>query len=272
MMNFKKIFFNFLLINSIIPTIQANIIQAIEYNDLEGMQAAFNQNPASFFEPFLDTLETMSPIHKAAMTARDPRVLQLLLQAEANINQRSETGRTPLFYALKYNPNPDMALFLINQGADTNARDNSGEHVFLSAIYPEVHRSDIDKAKLETAMIRHGLDLSNLFPITRPETRNLPSNIPPQAQEQSIRPTQILNNEDICGVCLEPVTTLAENNIQIYKTACCKQFLCGNCIRDIQASGRRISCPFCRAEPLDLDTVEISTNGTTQQAVVAYTI
>lgn len=276
-MNFKKIFFSFLLICGFAPTVQAGILQAIEYNDLEAMKAAYNQNPSTFVEPFLDNnvLEIISPIHKAAMTARDPKVLNLLLNFGANINKRSESGKTPLFYALKYNPNPEIALFLINQGADTNARDNFGKHVFLSVNEPEVYRSNIERAAILTAMMHHGLDLSNLFSVNQNNTANT------SAIERVTTPTveriisrenvQLLTDEDICGVCLNSIKELAESNVTVYKTACCKQFLCKNCTDNIVGSGRLISCPFCRRKGLDLDFVQVNINPETQE-VTATTL
>ncbi|MBP6891980.1 ankyrin repeat domain-containing protein [Candidatus Babeliales bacterium] len=240
-MNLKKIFFSFLLINGLVPTIQANIIDSIINNDIEGMKRDYNENNTSFVQAFKDPNlgEIISPIHKAAMTADDPKILELLLYKGAHINKKSELGKTPLYYALTYNPNTDIARFLIDNGADVTTIGNYGgdNNIIFQVNNPNVYRSYKDKKEL--------LELIKAIVFSNP---------------------QYLNDEDRCIVCYESIKTLAQDNVQNYKTNCCKQFLCATCISGIKESGRTISCPFCRQNPLKVNPVMVNIDNDTNQA------
>ena len=61
------------------------------------------------------------PVHTAT-----PAVLPFLLQAGADVNARDRLGRTPLFYARS----PEHAQMLLQAGADIQARDNRGDTAF----------------------------------------------------------------------------------------------------------------------------------------------
>ncbi|MBP6891979.1 ankyrin repeat domain-containing protein [Candidatus Babeliales bacterium] len=297
-MNFKKTYLSFLLISGLVPTIQADIVQSITNNDIKGMKHDYNNNNNSFVEPFMDTdlLEIISPIHKAAMTTNDPKVLELLFSKGAHINKKSELGKTPLYYALTYNPNTDIALYLIDKGANVNAHDNFGKHVFFSINQPKIFRSDIDRAKILTKMTHRGLNLSNLFntftmntpAMDQNNTENLKSIDNPYVTEEQLQremiqkyeensfenlmnlfenekrniytneQTQVLTDEDVCGVCLGEVTALAKDNIKNYKTDCCNQFLCTNCIQKMNNANKTTECPYCRENPLIVSPVSIN--------------
>jgi ankyrin repeat protein len=69
-------------------------------------------------------LATGAPLHDAA--AADDRLLALkLLKAGADINERDETGATPLFVAARMGLYEMVDLLVLNQ-ADTSIRDNDG--------------------------------------------------------------------------------------------------------------------------------------------------
>lgn len=253
-MNFKKIF-GFFLILSTISTIQSSIRQSM-LNTLDDYKMAYNENDPSFSDPFLDSrsLEIIFPIHHAAMNTNDPRVLRLLLDKGANINKRSESGKTPLFYALKYNPNTEIALFLLENGANPNALDNFGVNAFAFVDQNEVSRSDRDKEQLTRRMLHHGLNDPNAISAVN-NTATAP---------EPVIQRQILTDEDVCGVCLSSIKELTEAGVQIYKTDCCKQFLCKNCTDAMINSHRSISCPFCRRQPLNVNPLYITVNPETQ--------
>jgi hypothetical protein len=54
------------------------------------------------------------------------KVINVLLEAGANINAKDSQGRNPLFYAVKQG-NKDMVALLLNHGVDYYAADNSGD-------------------------------------------------------------------------------------------------------------------------------------------------
>ena len=67
--------------------------------------------------------EGWTPLMFAAANAKDPRALELLLNASADVHAKSKRGRTPLTYAARYNPNPEVLRALLEAEADINAKD-----------------------------------------------------------------------------------------------------------------------------------------------------
>ena len=63
----------------------------------------------------------LKPLHFAAMWARDPAVVPLLVQAGADVNARDGSRRTPLHRAAEKSSNPAMITALIDAGADVHA-------------------------------------------------------------------------------------------------------------------------------------------------------
>ena len=119
--------------NTTMPLNPKQVQKAIKNNDIESLKEAYNQNPENLFEPFPDittTLEDIYPIHKAAMTAKDPLILDLLFEKGANVNKQSESGKTPLFYAIQFNENPEIAHYLIKKGANLTKKDTHGNNLF----------------------------------------------------------------------------------------------------------------------------------------------
>lgn len=203
-MNLKKILFSFALIISIMPTIQASMADAIGNNDIKTIERLFKQDPYSLFDPIIDpiTSEIMAPIHKAAMAAQDTRILELLLQNGALINALSKNGKTPLFYALNYNSNPNIATFLINQGAILPVTSDT-EKMNLGEIYEELLKAKearlFKKQEIEAFidlktknsiffkaitspegarfLLQLGLNLSNIYSTDRSHVNSFPRDI-----------------------------------------------------------------------------------------------
>ena len=67
-----------------------------------------------------------TPLHEAAANASNPAVIELLAAAGANVNARDANGHTPLHSAAWNNHHPEIATALIAAGADVNARDPDG--------------------------------------------------------------------------------------------------------------------------------------------------
>ena len=63
----------------------------------------------------------LKPLHLAAMWARDPAVVPLLVRAGADVNARDGDHRTPLHRAAEKNNDPAMITALIDAGADVHA-------------------------------------------------------------------------------------------------------------------------------------------------------
>ncbi len=67
-----------------------------------------------------------TPLHEAAAYASDPAAIELLVEAGADVNAHDANGYTPLHSAAWFNPRPEITTALIAAGADVNARDPEG--------------------------------------------------------------------------------------------------------------------------------------------------
>lgn len=205
-------------------------------------------------------------LHEIVQNAENLELIQSLVdQGQLNINEPDEVGKTPLFYAIENNTDPSIALFLIENGADVNAQDNFGTTIFLTVINNITN--PIVLSKLITKMNRHGLDFSNAVPNFRERRMELPTQFItrtpvakqiPLAKQTLTSEPQNLTEEDVCMICLDPVTTPGK---EISQTDCCRHFLCKNCEKGLQRSGRTIACPNCRQRnPFSVHPLAITHN------------
>ena len=63
----------------------------------------------------------------AAVNARDPEIVSILLKAGGSVNERTASGSTPLMLAARFNDNPEIVSALLAAGADLSARDSFGK-------------------------------------------------------------------------------------------------------------------------------------------------
>ncbi len=68
-------------------------------------------------------------LHLAANSSKNPKVIDALLAAGANIDARNYLGETALVMAVNSNPETKISTELIKCGADINARDYQGHSV-----------------------------------------------------------------------------------------------------------------------------------------------
>jgi uncharacterized protein len=61
----------------------------------------------------------------AAVMSGNPRIVEKLIQAEANLNLADKDGKTALIYATFFNKN-DLVKLLIQAGVDKNSKDTDG--------------------------------------------------------------------------------------------------------------------------------------------------
>lgn len=89
-------------------------------------------------------METPSDVGKAvhlAATSFNPEILALLVKRGADIEVERDDKMTPLHLAAMMNPIPEAAKFLLDHGADPEARNNRGEtplHSAMDNYNPEV--------------------------------------------------------------------------------------------------------------------------------------
>ncbi len=104
------------------------------------------------------------PVHHAA-EVEGIENMQMLLEAGANVNSRTETGSTPLSRAVAYR-NMTMALYLLEEGADPTIANNNGATV----VYPLLNYNYNDEdSKRVTEILEwltaHGHDIDELAKI-----------------------------------------------------------------------------------------------------------
>ncbi|HIV98847.1 MAG TPA: ankyrin repeat domain-containing protein [Candidatus Ornithospirochaeta avicola] len=68
-------------------------------------------------------------LHLAANSSKNPKVIEALLAAGANIDARNYLGETALIMAVNSNPETKITTQLIKSGADVNACDYQGHSV-----------------------------------------------------------------------------------------------------------------------------------------------
>ena len=64
-----------------------------------------------------------TPLHTACKRGRNPEVVQILLDAGADVNEENKEGETPLHQAVKYDRAPEFVRALLKAGADIYAKD-----------------------------------------------------------------------------------------------------------------------------------------------------
>jgi len=90
----------------------------------------------------------------------DVAKVRLLLARGANVNARSDTGRTALLVAASYPGTVDMLRLLVERGADLRAQDRGG----ATALALAVRSADIEVVRF---LVERGLDPNALAPAAR---------------------------------------------------------------------------------------------------------
>ncbi len=82
-----------------------------------------------------------------------------LVKKGADVNEVDNLGNTPLIYAVKYNSNPEVTKFLIEQGAEDNVV-KSKDYGHIPLIYASEHTP---KPEIINILVQNGADLNAVY-------------------------------------------------------------------------------------------------------------
>lgn len=104
------------------------LLEAVRDSDMEAVQRHIDAG-TGLNDTFVQSGESFagaSPLHLAVL-AGDPEIALLLINngADVNLRARDSAGGTPLHWAVFW-ANGDMAVLLMDKGADLTAKDNLG--------------------------------------------------------------------------------------------------------------------------------------------------
>ncbi len=101
--------------------------------------------------PNLFTAGNDGPLHYAAMFGHFGAV-KLLVQYGAKINFKGSYKRTPLIYAAADAAMPEMVKFLIESGADLNAKNESGENALFELITRDNPNTEVAEILIDSGL------------------------------------------------------------------------------------------------------------------------
>jgi len=106
-----------------------NIIGAVRFGSVEDVRFFIDQGVDVNMIDNNDDLKRM-PLHLAASDNSNVDVVKYLISEGANVNAEDDSGMTPLHWAIVGNANIDVIKCPIEQGADIHAKSSSGKTPF----------------------------------------------------------------------------------------------------------------------------------------------
>lgn len=104
-------------------------------------------------QPDKQVVEGLGSALYVALTNKDPRILEAMLNGGLSPNLREDDGTTLLQRALEGEKAPENVRMLVERGANVNLRDSIGSTALDKAI-------DVSKPSLAIFLVQHGADVN----------------------------------------------------------------------------------------------------------------
>ncbi len=223
----------------------AKLMQAMDHNDMRTFSRLLVADYELANTILLDnaTFDDINPIHYAAKIG-NKEMMQTFLTRGIDINKKSSSGKTPLYYAIMNNQNIDFINFLLQNGANPLTVDAFGNTMLHAALKASdkynwsTNNANIQNlVKIRERLLGEGLNPEQL------NANSISASDFPELPTQTSLTTETLADEqsEDCPIC-------QATNSDV-KTNCCNQPMCKACFEQIKTNGRLNRCPFCRFPP-----------------------
>jgi ankyrin repeat protein len=105
------------------------LVTAIKHGNIEKVKSIVGKNPKLVYS----TYQGATPLHWAVSWSPKKEVVVFLIEKGADVNAKDENGRTPLHWAVNWGYKEVVEL-LIEKGSDVNAKDESGRTPLHEAV------------------------------------------------------------------------------------------------------------------------------------------
>lgn len=127
-------------IHTMMISMEKNIFEAARSGELEMVKAHLDQSVdlASRNQYGFTALHCAAMGCNTVIEQKASAVIDLLLKAGSPVNATSRDGRTALYLAAEFSPTVKPLKLLIAAGAETDVRDDHGNHIVANAMAKEV--------------------------------------------------------------------------------------------------------------------------------------
>jgi ankyrin repeat protein len=105
---------------------------AVHEENIETVKLQLKTNPKLVNAKYGSAGNT--PLHHAVMNNSNLEVIMYLIENGADVNVKNDGGVTPLYAAAGYNPNVDVIKYLVKKGANLNTKSQSGGTPLLNSV------------------------------------------------------------------------------------------------------------------------------------------